>query len=205
MGNVATSTATTTTDDDWEDVEPVLGPDGRRYLDLNDDGQMQPADTLVCRTFRGPPPYADALVVHLDGDFANDDAENLEWSAPLVRSKAPPDRVQADWHAFYWSETASFDGKTLQECVDAYGVGGWVSRAKNMVAALVFLSAERSAANSFLLALKPRTKNHAHAPVTAHERDPQVLKVSPRHGLGARLRAQLIAATFADTDAELGA
>ena len=69
-----------------------------------------------------------------------------------------PQRVQklkCDWDTFYWSdEFKSRDNETLRQCFHTYGVGGWMSSSKDMVAALIFLDSTRSACNSWLLGVK---------------------------------------------------
>ena len=69
-----------------------------------------------------------------------------------------PQRVQklkCDWDTFYWSdEFKSRDNETLRQCFHTYGVGGWMSSSKDMVAALIFLDSTRSPCNSWLLGVK---------------------------------------------------
>jgi hypothetical protein len=57
---------------------PVVGPDGRRWLTL-DNGQRRPADELICDTHVAPRPHPDAWVEHVNGDLADDNAANLRW------------------------------------------------------------------------------------------------------------------------------
>lgn len=181
-------------EDNFEDAESIVGPDGRNYVHI--EGSMSPVDHMCCCAFHGLVPYSGAVVVHIDDDVSNDNATNLTWSTPLKRSKSPADRVQADWHLFYWSQTQLHGGKTLVECADTYGVGGWIKKSENMIAAVVFLDETRSVANSFLLGIKPCTKYHSHAKSSSYDADDTVLKISPRHGIGARLQAKLADATF---------
>ena len=63
--------------------------------------------------------------------------------------------MQTEWSFYYWSDTATnSNGESLKKCVKLYGVGGWVSTEQDMIAALVFKSAEKTAGNSWLLGLK---------------------------------------------------
>lgn len=183
--------------DEFVDADVQVAPDGRRWTTIDGDEPVY-VDMLCCQTFHGTSPYPGAIVVHLNDDVSNDCAANLKWSTPLVRSRTPADRIQNDWHLFYWSTTMTTGaGFSLKECVENFGVGGWVCESKNMVAALVFLDDSRSASNSFLLAIKPMRKSHSFCPITAQEEDPCVLKICPRHGVGKVLVNGLAQATFA--------
>lgn len=64
---------------------PPVGPDGRRWVAL-DDGEMRPMDEVVCETFHGPRPSPVAEVEHIDGDRTNNCAYNLRWSVPAARA-----------------------------------------------------------------------------------------------------------------------
>ena len=188
-------------DDENEDGayvdEPIFrGPDGRNYIKVPCAAagkgvgvMMQHVDAMCCRAFHGPPPYKGAVVVHLDDDFANDHAAPgvVHAAEAFARSAA---RVQNDWHLLYWAPRKTFGGKTLQECADAYGVGGWVSKRQNMAAALVFLDA-RCAADLLLAGCEaPDQLPRARVRAPAEDADPGVLTLCPRHGLGARLASQ---------------
>ncbi|MAT10129.1 MAG: hypothetical protein CMM02_03885 [Rhodopirellula sp.] len=64
-------------------------------------------------------------------------------------------KLKCDWNTFYWSDDfKSRNNETLQHCFNTYGVGGWMSRSRDMVAALIFLDETRSACNSWLLGVK---------------------------------------------------
>ena len=48
--------------------------------------------------------------------------------------------MQTKWDFYYWNETmVNHEGESLRECMERYGVGGWYSEKKDMVAALIFL------------------------------------------------------------------
>lgn len=44
---------------------------------------------LICEAFAGPPPFADALVMHLDEDSTNNRADNLAWGTQKENLAAP--------------------------------------------------------------------------------------------------------------------
>lgn len=63
--------------------------------------------------------------------------------------------MKTKWGFYQWSETkTNSEGLSLRECMERYGVGGWYSNDQDMVAALIFLSAEKSDGNSWLLGIK---------------------------------------------------
>lgn len=65
----------------------AVGADGRRWLPIPG-GRMEPVDELVCRSFNGPRPSPTAIVEHMDGDLANDCANNLRWTEPAAATGA---------------------------------------------------------------------------------------------------------------------
>lgn len=44
---------------------------------------------LVCRTFNGPPPFPEAVVMHIDEDFQNNRPGNLLWGTQKENLNAP--------------------------------------------------------------------------------------------------------------------
>ena len=78
-------------------------------------------------------------------------------------------QLQTEWEFYSWSETATNnEGLSLRACMERYGVGGWYSKDKDMIAALIFLSADRTNGNSWLLGLK--RFNGVQAAVRVHDR-----------------------------------
>uniref|UniRef100_A0A7S2Z1P9 Uncharacterized protein n=1 Tax=Chloropicon laureae TaxID=464258 RepID=A0A7S2Z1P9_9CHLO len=63
--------------------------------------------------------------------------------------------MQTKWDFYHWNETeTNHEGESLRACMDRYGVGGWYSTERDMVAALVYKTAAKTAANSWLLGIK---------------------------------------------------
>merc|ERR1712216_373449 len=105
--------------------------------------------------------------------------------------------TRTKWDFYYWSESeTNREGKTLEECLNTYGAGGWYSDSKDMVAALVFKSAERDAGDSWLLGVKHLVTSDKQEPATLYERDPQVYHVPVSDPLGEHITSKLAASQF---------
>lgn len=104
--------------------------------------------------------------------------------------------MQTAWQFFYWREGAvNRAGESLAMCIERYGVGGWVSPQKDMVAALVFQSAARDAGDSWLLGLK-RFGTGMQAEARLYEVDAACVRLAPTSERGAELVALLGACSF---------
>ena len=103
--------------------------------------------------------------------------------------------MQTNWDCYYWNETkVNHEGESLRACVERYGVGGWYSEEKDMAAALVFLSADKTAASSWLLGIK-----HLYGEQEAtqmYEDDPRVYRLSLATSLGAHITNLLAESEF---------
>ena len=105
--------------------------------------------------------------------------------------------TRTKWDFYYWSESeTNREGKSLEECLNTYGVGGWYSEAKDMVAALVFKSAERDAGYSWLLGIKHLVISDKQEPTTLYERDPEVYHVPVSDPFGEHITSKLAASQF---------
>ena len=85
----------------------------------------------------------------------------LEWRRLLGSKTAagPASRtgMQTKWSSYYWNEMeVNSQGESLRQCMERYGVGGRYSEDKDMIAALVFLSVDKTAENSWVLGIKRR-------------------------------------------------
>ena len=78
--------------------------------------------------------------------------------------------------------------------MERYGVGGWYSEEKDMVAALVFLSADKTAANSWLLGIKHLNDKQEAAQM--YEDDPCAYRLSLATSLGAHITSLLAGSLF---------
>ena len=103
--------------------------------------------------------------------------------------------MQTEWEFYHWCETKTNNqGLSLRECIERYGVGGWYSNDKDMVAALVFLSADRSADNSWLLGVKHLDGEQAL--VRLYENHLYTYKLSLNTSLGANITSLLANCVF---------
>ena len=69
--------------------------------------------------------------------------------------KACAEHIDKQFAFFYWDDAYTTpDGATLEDCLAHYGAGGWSSTTKDLTVALVYLSDDRDASNSWLLGLK---------------------------------------------------
>lgn len=102
---------------------------------------------------------------------------------------------QSVWDFYYWNETdTNPEGESLRICMERYGVGGWYSKEKDMVAALVFKSAEKTAGNSWLLGLK--RLNNEQAEVRMYEDNPFTYHLALDTTLGANITTLLASSAF---------
>ena len=103
--------------------------------------------------------------------------------------------AQSIWEFYYWNETdTNPEGESLRTCMERYGVGGWYSKEKDMVAALVFKSAEKTAGNSWLLGLK--RLNNEQAEVRMYEENPFTYHLPLDTTLGANITMLLASSAF---------
>lgn len=103
--------------------------------------------------------------------------------------------MQTEWDFYHWDETKVNEmGESLRMCLVQYGAGGWYSTEKDMVVALIFLSPEKTAANSWLLGMKHLDGEQGAARL--YETAPRVYRLSPRTSLGAQITESLGAAVF---------
>ena len=103
--------------------------------------------------------------------------------------------MQTKWNFYYWNETkVNHEGESLRACMERYGVGGWYSEEKDMVAALVFLSTDKTAANSWLLGIKHL--NDKQEAARMYEDDPRVYHLSLATSLGAHITSVLAGSVF---------
>ena len=78
--------------------------------------------------------------------------------------------------------------------MELYGVGGWYSEDKDMVAALIFLSADKTAGNSWLLGIKHLDGKQEVAQM--YEDDPRTYQLSLDTSLGAHITSLLAGCVF---------
>ena len=103
--------------------------------------------------------------------------------------------VQTKWDFYHWNETkVNYEGESLRACMERYGVGGWYSEEKDMVAALVFLSADKTATNSWLLGIKHLDDKQEVARM--YEDDPRAYHLSLATSLGAHITSVLAGSVF---------
>ena len=103
--------------------------------------------------------------------------------------------MRTKWSFYYWSDAqANGEGQPLQECMERYGVGGWYSKEKDMVAALVFLSPDRTAGNSWMLGVKHL--NGRQEASGMYEDDPSAYHLEPDTERGQRLTSLLAESDF---------
>eukprot|EP00605_Chrysophyceae_sp_TOSAG23-4_P000779 GSChrysophyteH1.ASY1.ANO1.868.1 assembled CDS len=103
--------------------------------------------------------------------------------------------MKTKWNFYYWNETkVNQEGESLRACMERYGVEGWYSEEKDMVAALVFLSADKTAANSWLLGMKHLDGNQEAAGM--YEDDPRNYHLSLATSLGAHITNLLAESVF---------
>ena len=103
--------------------------------------------------------------------------------------------TRTKWDFYYWSENeTNREGKTLEQCLNTYGVGGWYSEEKDMVAALVWKSAERDAGNSWLLGIKHL--NDEQGAARMYEDAPRVYRLSLATPLGTQITSELAGIVF---------
>ena len=103
--------------------------------------------------------------------------------------------MQTKWDFYHWNETeVNHEGESLRECMERYGVGDWNSEEKDMVAALVFLSADKTAANSWLLGIKHL--NDKQVAARMYEDDPRAYHLSLTTSLGAHITSVLAGSVF---------
>ena len=108
---------------------------------------------------------------------------------------SPPTEMKTTWSFYYWDEAyVNKDSETLKTCMERYGVGGWYSIPKDMVTALVFLSAEKTASSSWLLGVKHL--NNEQAAATMYEQGARTSHLSLETPLGAQITDLLALATF---------
>lgn len=69
--------------------EPTTGVlnDGRYCIAFQ--GKNYKVHRLVCEAFAGPPPFADAVCMHLNEDATDNRAENLQWGTQKENLAAP--------------------------------------------------------------------------------------------------------------------
>ena len=118
-------------------------------------------------------------------------ATNTAVAAPVAELV----KMQTEWDYYHFSETETNDeGLSLRECMERYGVGGWYSNENDMVAALIFLSADKSPGKSWLLGTKHIDGKQE--PVRVHEVDLYTYRLSPNTTLGARITNLLSGCVF---------
>ena len=104
-------------------------------------------------------------------------------------------KMQTEWKHYDWNETfTNNEGLSLRGCMSRYGVGGWYSNDNDMVAALIFLSADKSADNAWLLGLKHL--NGKQVSVRTHDEVLYTYKLSPDTLLGANIKNLLANSVF---------
>ena len=97
-------------------------------------------------------------------------------------------KMQTEWKHYDWNETfTNNEGLSLRGCMSRYGVGGWYSNDNDMVAALIFLSADKSADNAWLL---------EQGSVRTHDEALYTYKLSPDTLLGANIKNLLANSVF---------
>jgi hypothetical protein len=113
----------------------------------------------------------------------------------MTTTNTAVDDIQSKWEFYYWSESKkNSNGMSLLNCLQHYGVGGWISVEKDMVAALVYLSADKDVGNSWLLGLKHLDRTQGQA--GSYEQDPYTFHLSSNTALGSRITMSLSDITF---------
>jgi len=104
--------------------------------------------------------------------------------------------MQTTWNFYYWDETeTNHEGESLRACMDRYGVGGWYSQERDMVAALVYKTAAKTAANSWLLGIK-HLNGGKQETARLYEEDPRTYRLSLATTLGAHITSLLAEREF---------
>ena len=121
--------------------------------------------------------------------------KNIRKQHENARKAVAQTAAQSIWEFYYWNETdTNPEGESLRTCMERYGVGGWYSKEKDMVAALVFKSAEKTAGNSWLLGLK--RLNNEQAEVRMYEENPFTYHLALDTTLGANITMLLASSAF---------
>lgn len=71
--------------------EPIVGAwceEDQRYV-LQFQGKTHRVARLVCEAFNGPPPFDDAVCMHLDENSRNNRPSNLAWGSQRENLNAP--------------------------------------------------------------------------------------------------------------------
>ncbi len=139
--------------------------------------------------------------VAAERDALRNELAEVKKALEAVKSKAKEDaakvrnNMQTKWDFYYWKETkVNHEGESLRACMERYGVGGWYSEEKDMVAALVFLSAKKTPGNSWLLGIKQL--NDKQMAARLYEDDPRVCHLSLATSLGAQITSVLAGSVF---------
>ena len=104
-------------------------------------------------------------------------------------------RVKTEWEYYYWDETkTNTQGESLRTCMERYGVGGWYATRKDMAVALIFLCADRSAGNAWLLGVKHM--DHVQGDARLYEELPRTYHLLPTTALGKEITQLLEASDF---------
>jgi hypothetical protein len=104
-------------------------------------------------------------------------------------------RMQTKWNFYHWSDAEmNGEGKSLKTCMECYGVGGWYSKEKDMVAALIYLSADKTAGSSWLLGIKHLNNKQEVARI--YDADPNTYHLSLDTALGGRITSLLASSVF---------
>lgn len=102
--------------------------------------------------------------------------------------------MQTEWEYYEWCETnTNNEGLSLRLCMERYGVGGWISKDQDMVAALIFLSADRDFGKSWLLGVKHLDGQQAS--IRVYENMP-TYKLSLNTSLGTKISRLLTESVF---------
>ena len=121
--------------------------------------------------------------------------ENVIPRGETASSSTNCTEMQTKWNFYHWNETkVNRYGESLRACMKRYGVGGWYSEEKDMIAALIFLSTSKTAADSWLLGIKHLNGNQEVA--RASEDDPNAYHLSPGTSLGAHITGLLEGSVF---------
>ena len=114
---------------------------------------------------------------------------------PSRRRVSTTTRLEEDWQFFYVKEgPLNIKGDGITTCLQKYGCGGWTSPSSKMTTALLFLDDTRSAANSWILAVKHK---RTQVQILQCEEDTYTFTCCAKQG-GGQLLAEALAATKFD-------
>jgi len=116
---------------------------------------------------------------------------------PIRRKTLLKLHLQTEWDYYYWDDDeTNQNGESIKTCMERYGVTGWYQRAAQTAVALVFLSSEKTHANTWLLGMK---NLDGQLSMRNHENCPTTYRLSIDTSLGVSITALLADSVFEET------